>query len=89
MTLRQVTVVEFADLRFIRVTCQHCQTQARLDLSAKLGGDRGAFMFLACPACRKPFDSAVQPAVNQFYEAYQRLAGAEKAVSFEVEGDMS
>ena len=41
-------------------------------------------MFLACPACRNGFDSAVQPAVNGFYEAYQRLAGVEKVVSFEV-----
>lgn len=88
MTVYEVTVIEFEDLRFVLVKCPHCAAQVRMDLAEefKTDQDRGTFMFRKCPSCRKDLDSAVQPAINDLHAAYQRLKGIGSLIGFAVEG---
>ena len=86
--MKTQTSVDLKDLRFVCVTCQHCHTQLKLEMDAKLigAGKRQAFMPDACPVCFTRFDSAITGGLAEFYGAYIRLTGiGETGISFEGE----
>ena len=85
--VRKETVLSIEDLRYVTITCPHCQTQVILDmanynpLSPDRLRERMAFAPRQCPACRVSYDTALT-ALNELQQAYATLANLPGIVSF-------
>jgi primosomal protein N' len=77
-------VVSLADIRCICVSCQHCKTKVVLDMreQSDFARTHGVFLPNECPGCRKPYDSALQPGLQNLHRAYEPLLPLEKWINF-------
>lgn len=80
------------ELRYVCITCQYCRTQIILDMadfprpgSTERVPLRTTFTPKECPACKKPFDSALEH-LNHFQAAYEQLQKLDAVVGFCSEG---
>lgn len=78
-------VVSIQDLRFLTLSCSHCNTRVTLDLAKEFEPGSGHTPFLSpteCPRCGNRYDSAIPGSVNAMQKIYKTLAGLGDAVSF-------
>ena len=80
----QETVISMADLRYVGIECPHCRTRVILDMkeTAALAVEHGIFAPRICPGCRTPYDSAIQPNIDNLQRAYQSLLEIADSISF-------
>jgi hypothetical protein len=79
MTIRKELIVSLDDIRFIRISCPHCNTTLRLMLGEIRSQTKQGITFVpdACSVCRQPIDSAIdRVAIIQL--AYHQLASLGK-----------
>jgi hypothetical protein len=83
MTIRREVVVSLDDLRFIRITCSHCNTTVNMDMQGEFKSSQQRLVFAprACPGCHKSFDSAIEN-VDVFQRVYHTLAPIKQMLSF-------
>ena len=87
--MRKETVFALAELRRVCLTCPHCGTEVVLDLArytppgpgvtARRSLEKPAFAPAQCPACKGPYDSALE-ALETLQQAFAALAKVEAGV---------
>lgn len=90
--MRKEAVFSIQELRHVCITCPHCATQVVLDMAnyeRQTGPPRDRMIFAPrqCPACRKPYDTALQ-ALEDLQQAYALLSKLEGVVSFRAETEL-
>lgn len=80
-------VTSIADLRYVCIECPHCRTKVILDMREKssFAEKQGIFAPKSCPGCHSPYDSAIQPNVDNLQRAYQSLLELADRISFRSE----
>jgi len=75
-TMKQETVVDISDLRYVRVSCQHCKTRVILDLKEKSAPTEKTGILLSdtCPCCCEAYDSSLKGALTTIQKAYDALS---------------
>ena len=78
------TIVFLSDLRFVEIHCSHCTTKVTLDTKepSEFSIKHSVFAPKECPGCRKDYDTAVRPAVDNFQQAYRSLLEIPKSITF-------
>jgi hypothetical protein len=71
-------ILSLEDLRFVRITCRHCNTRVTLDLNTRTGfmapnSDRQTFPPRECPVCHEDFDSAISN-LGALHQLYGKMA---------------
>lgn len=83
-------ICSLADIRYISIACQHCNTKVVLDLKepteiAKMHDN--AMLPKACPGCRKEYDTALGRGLDSLQKAYGELKRIERCIGFSVNID--
>ena len=75
--MRKQSIIDIRDLRFVCITCPHCNTRVVLDMDAEFTAtnDRPKFAPIGCPGCRKLYDSVVEN-LNALHRAYVAIRDA-------------
>jgi len=83
MTQNEI-IVSLSDLRFVEIHCSQCTTKVTLDMRepSEFSVKQGVFAPKECPGCRKNYDSAIRPAVDDFQRAYHSLSEFPNSVTF-------
>ncbi len=84
-TMEQEVVISVADLRYVCIKCQHCNTQVILDMADPSEVARkyaNAFTPASCPGCQSEYDSAIRPGIDSLQRAYMELLKIEKQIAF-------
>ncbi|MGH7487071.1 MAG: hypothetical protein ACRD9L_21655 [Bryobacteraceae bacterium] len=73
--MRKQILISIADLRYVSIECPQCRAQVVLDMKERsaFAEKHGLFAPPECPACHTPYDSAIQPNVDNLQRAYQSL----------------
>jgi hypothetical protein len=82
-------VLSLEDLRFVRITCRHCNTRVTLDLNTKTGvfappfppPNHQTFPPEECPVCHEKFDSAVSN-LGGLHQLYGKLIPLKGIIGF-------
>jgi len=84
LTMRKKFVFSLADLRYVSIACQHCNTRVVLDLQEPSGHAKtyGSYLTNECPGCLKAYDTSVHPAIVGLHGAYNNLAKVGKFIEF-------
>jgi transcription elongation factor Elf1 len=72
------TALDFADLRYLEITCADCGTRAAIDIT-----QRNSRAPAVCLGCGSKFD-AIQNPVNAFFAVYRGLAHSELKHRFRI-----
>jgi phage terminase large subunit GpA-like protein len=77
-------VISISDLRYVSISCPHCGTKVILDMQEKSAFMRkhGIFAPKKCPGCEQPYETAVQPNVDNLQRAYQSLLDISDRIGF-------
>lgn len=80
MTTENVLFLGIAELRFVSVECQTCQTKVVFDLDSERvakNAQAGQLPPEECPTCKTKYDSATKALVElrQAYEALKAVSG--------------
>ncbi len=87
--MRTEAVISISDLRYVCIECPQCRTKVILDMTERteFGKRHDFFAPNKCPACQAPYDTAIQPGVDQLQKAYEALAPIAGRVSFRSEAE--
>lgn len=96
MQMRIENVCSLADLKFVSVRCQHCKTTVTLDLrklpkmtQRRPDSEDDSLITEDCPACRKPYDSAIGKGLGQMHRAFETLAPVTRDIEFRGDAEPS
>lgn len=85
-------LLSIQELRYVCITCPHCETQITLDMMAfnrpssesERVARRKLFTPRTCPACQNNFDTAVH-SLDAFQAAYEELTKLKGVVGFRIQ----
>ncbi len=87
--MKKEFVISLADLRHISVECPHCKASLTIDMQhpSEFAAKYSVFVPKECPACRVQYDSAIQPSVSSFVNAYKGVMTIAGRITFRAEAE--
>ena len=90
LAMHKEILIAIADLRFVRVGCQHCKTRVVLDLHEPSDFSQrldGSILSAECPGCRRAYDLSLVGALDALQKAYTGLKPLSKWIAFSIRND--
>ena len=81
--MKREIVIDVNDLRYVRVSCNGCNSRIILDLRDVYDSKKKLAFHLSskCPHCSIEYDGATNVVLTRLQDAYNALAGMEKSGS--------
>lgn len=81
MSSKHELVMDFAELRYVSVSCQHCKSVMTIDITTETNKGRLA----RCGRCDAEVDKLLSQGIEDYREAYRKLSQFASTVQVRVE----